>query len=185
MHGTTIAIMMIEPTGLENDTQPIWVAAIIRGPSGSGKSDLALRCLAQPLNAMFPASARRMGVHLVADDRTDLTLTPTVITARPPAAIAGLLEVRGLGIVVVPHVPAARLVLVVDLVTAAEVPRYPAEDWMQIGPATNAVKLPHYQVPPFELSSPLKLLLALARTALTGSPVGADAAKHHCLPEGQ
>jgi HPr kinase/phosphorylase len=192
MHGTTIAIMIGAEGHAEGlgDAQPAWVAAMICGPSGSGKSDLALRCLAQPLNAIFPASTLPLGVRLVADDQTDLIIAraahaKNAITARPPVSIAGLLEVRGLGIIAVPHVTAARLILVVDLVTAAEVQRYPADDWTQFGPATNAVELPHYQVAPFEASSPLKLLLALARTALTGSPVGADAAKHHCLPEGQ
>jgi HPr kinase/phosphorylase len=195
MHGTTIAIKM------GPDGQACWVAAMIRGPSGSGKSDLALRCLAQPLTAMFPLSAQQLGVQLVADDRTDLTVTSaatgaaTIVTAHAPTSIAGLLEVRGLGIVTVPHVPSARLILIADLVSATEVQRYPVDEstWGEsagggsawVDPISNVAKLPRYVMYPFEPSSPLKLLLALARTALTGSPVGADAAKHHCLPEGQ
>ncbi len=185
VHGTTIAIR----AAIGDDAQPTWVAAMIRGPSGSGKSDLALRCLVQPLNALFPAPAQALGVRLVADDRTVLAMTSpsaaTVVTASAPPSIAGLLEVRGLGVVAVPHIPEARLILIVDLVAPAEVTRYPALERTPIALISSVAELPRYVMTPFEVASPLKLLLALARTASTGCPVGADAAKHHCLPEGQ
>jgi HPr kinase/phosphorylase len=171
---------------------PTWVAALIRGASGSGKSDLALRCLAQPLNALFPSSARAFGARLVADDRTDLTTASgpsasavSVPVASAPASISGLLEVRGLGVVAVPQVSLARLILVVDLAPADLVPRYPDHATVSIGPDGHVSILPRVVVAPFEIASPLKLLLALVRTALNGTPVGSDATKHHYLPEGQ
>ncbi|HEY6438985.1 MAG TPA: HPr kinase/phosphatase C-terminal domain-containing protein [Acetobacteraceae bacterium] len=71
---------------------------LLIGPPGVGKSDLLLRLLAR-------------GFDLVADDRVDIDEG----IARPPPGLAGLLEVRGLGIVRVPHVGEARLALVVDL----------------------------------------------------------------------
>lgn len=59
---------------------------LIAGPSGSGKSDLALRLI-------------QGGARLVADDRPELILSGEAVVASAPAAIRGLLEVRGLGIV--------------------------------------------------------------------------------------
>jgi HPr kinase/phosphorylase len=78
-------------------------AVLLIGPPGVGKSDLVLRLLGR-------------GFDLVADDRVHIT--DGQIAA--PAALAGLLEVRGLGILRLPHVPSARLVLVADLTERAE-----------------------------------------------------------------
>lgn len=74
------------------------LGVLLRGPSGCGKSDLALRLL-------------RLDFTLVADDQ--VTLAGGIASA--PPALAGLLEVRGVGIVRLPHVDQTRLVLVVDL----------------------------------------------------------------------
>jgi HPr kinase/phosphorylase len=63
---------------------------LIRGRPGSGKSSLA-RCLIQSYGGM-----------LVADDRVELSIEGGLVVARPPAALAGLLEVRGAGIVRLP-----------------------------------------------------------------------------------
>jgi HPr kinase/phosphorylase len=71
---------------------------LLLGPPGSGKSDLALRLLDR-------------GFMLVADDRVEVEDG----VARPPPQLAGLLEVRGLGILRLPHVPSARLALAVEL----------------------------------------------------------------------
>jgi HPr kinase/phosphorylase len=71
---------------------------LLIGPAGAGKSDLLLRLLAR-------------GFDLVADDRVEIEHG----IARSPPALAGLLEVRGLGIVKLPHVPSAQLALVVEL----------------------------------------------------------------------
>ncbi len=80
---------------------------LLLGPPGSGKSGLVLRLLDH-------------GFSLVADDRVDIENG----IARAPAGLAGLLEVRGLGIVSLPHAREVRLALAVDL--AAAVPRLPA-----------------------------------------------------------
>jgi HPr kinase/phosphorylase len=189
VHGTTVALQL----GADQ-----WYAALIRGASGQGKSDLALRCLAQPLTDLLPVHIHGDRARLVADDRTDIAVyTPRagpIVTAGVPASIAGLLEVRGLGLIAVPYVAAARLVLVVDLAVSGDVPRHPEHDTAAISPigtiltqtaAPAVAVLPRISLCPFEASTPLKLLLAVARTVLTGSPVGADAAKPHCLPEGQ
>jgi HPr kinase/phosphorylase len=183
VHGTTVAIRPSDGPGP-------WVSALIRGRSGSGKSDLALRCLSLPQTPLTPFQVR-----LVADDRTDITIAaePDGTFASGPATIRGLLEVRGLGILAVPYLVSARLVLVVDLVDLP--PRYPdaTTALITLAQITNScpneksapsVRFPHLKLAPFEASAPLKLLLALARTAQNGTPVGADAAKPHHLPEG-
>jgi HPr kinase/phosphorylase len=79
---------------------------LLIGPPGAGKSDLLLRLLARNFD-------------LVADDRTDIIDG----VAQPVPALAGLLEVRGLGIVRLPYVASARLALVIELGQAA--PRMP------------------------------------------------------------
>jgi HPr kinase/phosphorylase len=76
---------------------------LLLGPAGSGKSDLVLRLL-------------DLGFSLVADDRVDIADG----MARPPAELAGLLEVRGLGIIRLNHVAPARLALAVSLDGAGE-----------------------------------------------------------------
>jgi serine kinase of HPr protein (carbohydrate metabolism regulator) len=94
---------------------------LIRGESGSGKSAAAL--------AMLDAAAESgMFAALVADDRVLLSQRSGRIVARPPATIAGLLEVRGLGVVRLPHEPAAVLRLVVDLVPTEQVQRLPDDE---------------------------------------------------------
>lgn len=85
---------------------------LLRGPSGRGKSDLALRLIDG-------------GARLVADDRVDLDEQGGVLTASSPEPIAGRLEVRGVGIVTVPAVAAAPLALVVELVRLEDLERLP------------------------------------------------------------
>ncbi len=75
---------------------------LLIGRSGAGKSDLALRLIGR-------------GAILVADDRCDMSVERDRLVARAPRTIAGLLEVRGVGIVTLPHAPRAAIALVVDL----------------------------------------------------------------------
>lgn len=128
-------------------------AVLIRGPSGAGKSDLALRCISLASLAHIPHRA-----ELVSDDQVRLHKVEGAIEVSPPESIAGLLEVRGLGVLTVPYRPRARLALVVDLVPAGEVPRYPLD-------ATSveylSVKLPLLRLAAFESSCPIKVILAL------------------------
>lgn len=75
---------------------------LILGPSGAGKSSLALRLMA-------------LGATLVADDRVDLRLGDGGLIASAPAALHGLIEARGAGILRATALEAARIALVVDL----------------------------------------------------------------------
>ena len=95
---------------------------LIRGAPGSGKSELALRLIDAPGFGIGDTLLRTM---LVADDQTALELRADGIWASAPAVIAGLLELRGRGILTVPIVASAKLALVVDLVPSAEINRMP------------------------------------------------------------
>lgn len=132
-------------------------AVLIRGASGAGKSDLALRCIAMPPLAHIPIRA-----ELISDDQVCLTLNDAAIEASAPPSIAGKIEVRGLGIVTLPCRPRARLVLVADLVPQAEVPRFPLD------PVTATYlgkEFPVVRLWAFEASAPIKLCLAVAGVA--------------------
>jgi serine kinase of HPr protein (carbohydrate metabolism regulator) len=127
-------------------------AALLRGASGSGKSDLALRFLALP-----PEGS--LGPRLVADDQMFVEACGDTLIASAPATLAGKIEVRGLGILAMEHLAAAELKLAVDLVPPADVPRMPPEIAQSLTLA--GVALPVLRLAPFEASAPLKLKLAL------------------------
>ncbi|KRA96781.1 hypothetical protein ASD83_17070 [Devosia sp. Root685] len=86
---------------------------LIRGPSGSGKSLLALYLL-----DVFDARGR--DAVLISDDRVDIESDGKTILLHAPATIAGLMELRGHGIVRRPYRTGIKLDLVVDLVPALE-----------------------------------------------------------------
>jgi HPr kinase/phosphorylase len=132
-------------------------AALLRGASGAGKSDLALRFLAL-------ASEGDRAPTLIADDQVWIEDgTSGELLASAPPTLAGKIEVRGLGILETPHLAQGRLVLVVDLVSDAEVPRMPPDPPETVTIA--GVALPRLALAPFEPSSPLKLKLALLQAA--------------------
>ena len=81
-------------------------AVLIQGPSGSGKSGLAL-ALVEP--GVLPFA------RLIADDRAMVEAMHGRLLVRPPQALAGQIEVRGLGIRHLPHEPVAVVGLLVDL----------------------------------------------------------------------
>lgn len=128
-------------------------AALIRGPAGAGKSDLALRCLMQPATPLVPQTA-----VLIADDQVLVTPEGDRLTLTCPPTIRGLMEVRGIGLMPVPLRDSAELALIVDLVSSGEIERLPEPDEQTdlFGIAVRRIKLT-----PFEASAPLKLLLAL------------------------
>lgn len=120
-------------------------AVILRGPSGSGKSDMALRMI------------HAEGATLVADDWVELTQTATGLLASPPTILEGLLEVRGLGLLKQPFVSGIPVKLIVDLVERADMPRLPEPDFEVIMES----KLPKMKISSFDSTSPLKICWAL------------------------
>ena len=132
------------------------VCALIRGPSGSGKSDLALRFLTSSHAGLAPR-------RLIADDQARVTRDDARLIASAPASIAGLIEVRGVGVVSMPSLASATLVLLADCVTPDEVPRLPPKPL----PSELVLGLPVARIAlaPFEASAPDKLALVLASLA--------------------
>jgi serine kinase of HPr protein (carbohydrate metabolism regulator) len=82
---------------------------LLRGPSGAGKSVLALALLDR-------WEGRGLTALLVSDDRVDVAVDGVGLTMQAPPAIAGLIELRGRGIVRRSHLDGVRLHLVIDLV---------------------------------------------------------------------
>jgi serine kinase of HPr protein (carbohydrate metabolism regulator) len=112
-------------------------AVLIRGPSGAGKSRLALELIA----------AARCGqlrfARLVGDDRVRLESAGGRLLVRPADTLAGLIELRGTGILRLEHEPCAVVGLVVDL-DAADAERLPEHRQIQI----DGIKLPRLAVAP-------------------------------------
>ena len=116
---------------------------VLRGPPGSGKSDLALRLIDG-------------GAGLVADDRIELDAAAGELFASAPAAIKGLLEVRGLGVARVPGLERVRVAVVVDLVAADAIERLPEQATCEL----LGVSVPRVRVEPFAASACAKVRLA-------------------------
>ncbi|KKW93125.1 MULTISPECIES: HPr kinase/phosphorylase [Sphingobium] len=123
-------------------------AVLLCGPSGMGKSDLALRLIDR-------------GAVLVSDDYTRVLAIEGRLFARAPDRIVGMMEVRGLGLVDMPHADNAPVALAVDLSDAVE--RMPLEPAMR---AMAGVDVPVVQLAPFEASAPIKVELALRNMGL-------------------
>lgn len=126
-------------------------AVLLTGRSGAGKSDLALRLIDR-------------GWSLVSDDYTHVVAVDGAVVASPPATIAGRIEIRGIGIVALPHRPTARVVLRCDLDRPVE--RMPAHRTETVA----GVALPCFALSGLEPSAPLKLermlhMILQARTA--------------------
>ncbi len=107
---------------------------MMTGPSGSGKSALALQLMA-------------LGAELVADDRTRLALRDDWPWALAPARLAGVIEARGVGLIAARFRPGAPLRLIVDMSTV-ETTRLPEpETEMVLGqpiPRIRRVDGPHF-----------------------------------------
>ncbi|MGH6953596.1 MAG: HPr kinase/phosphorylase [Alphaproteobacteria bacterium] len=129
------------------------IGVLLRGPPGSGKSDLALRLIDG-------------GARLVADDRCVLKRERGRIMLSVPPAIAGLLEVRGVGVVAVALTGTARLGLVVDLVADGRVARLPGRARCRY----LGVPLARLALAPFEASAAAKVRLAARRAARETGP---------------
>lgn len=145
--GTADGASLVYGTCVARDAR----AALLRGRSGSGKSDLALRFL--ELDASRHA--------LVSDDQVRAWAVGDRVHVSAPPAITGLIEVRGVGILRLLAKDSAELCLVVDLVPDHDVPRLPAEppEMAEIA----GIPVPRLRLSAFEPSAPIKLRFALER----------------------
>lgn len=132
--------------GLPKDT-----GVLLLGDSGSGKSDLALRMLER-------------GAMLVSDDRTELFIEDGELWASPPTPLVGLLEIRGIGILKLPHAARARVSIAV-LLSGNDVPRLPEHECYD-PPAKLACPLPArprlFRLSAWQASAPAKVAAAAA-----------------------
>jgi HPr kinase/phosphorylase len=116
------------------------IGVLIRGASGSGKSDLALRLI-------------DLGAELVADDYCELSTEAGLLYARAPTALVGKLEIRGCGIVELPYREIATLGLIVELSKPEHIERMPETTTTTI----ENISLPVLKLDPFTASAAHKV----------------------------
>ncbi len=120
---------------------------LLQGPSAAGKSDLALRLIAD-------------GARLVSDDYTDIDIQDGRLVATGPEPIRGLLEIRGLGILCMDadaRVEHASVAALIELVAPEEVERLPNSSSTMV----LSVPVPTFHLTPFEASAVAKVRLAV------------------------
>ena len=123
---------------------------LLLGASGSGKSDLLLRLIDR-------------GFALVADDRVVIEAGQ----AAPPPALAGLIEIRGLGLLRLPHVAPVPLALALALDEAASLLAEPAargdagERRLPRPRRHRTLGVPMLRIAPFDASAALRVEIAL------------------------
>lgn len=138
-------VARLEPSG--------WRGALIKGPSGSGKSDLALRAI-------------DAGWSLVADDRTLLWTSGGRLYGRAAPALDGLVEARGLGVVgerARAFAPVCLVVCCTDGASIERMPEFQAETLLGLA-------IPRIELAPREASATAKLARALCRLGLRPQP---------------
>jgi len=118
-------------------------AVLIEGLSGSGKSDLTLRLIDR-------------GAQLVSDDYVFIRREGTRLLASAPPLLAGKIEVRGLGIIDMPHIDDVPIALIVSV-------GEPVERLPEDGRAQNliGIQMPHVALAALEQSAPIKVEQAL------------------------
>jgi HPr kinase/phosphorylase len=124
------------------------LAVLLRGASGAGKSDLALRLIDG-------------GAKLIGDDQVMLTAEGGWLRAGGHPAIKRLIEVRGVGVIAVPVIAAAPVALLIDLVAPGQVARLP-EPAFEI---LLGARVPRLALAGLEASAPAKVRFAVAALA--------------------
>jgi len=139
-------------------------AVLIRGPSGAGKSRLAFDLILAGRAGQLPPAV------LVGDDRVHLDTVAGQLWVRPARELAGLIEVRGLGIRHCDFVGEAVVGLVVDL-AASDAERLPQPEALSI--CLNGVSLPRIPIGAAYVPLPL-IAAALTTTSSSGSVQPSD-----------
>lgn len=124
-------------------------AVLIEGQSGAGKSDLALRLIDR-------------GATLVSDDYTILVRSGHLLVATPPPTIAGKIEVRGLGIIDMPHLDRIPVAMLIELTDDVE--RMPLDSEKR---RIAGIDVPVITLNGHHASGPIKVEMALKRLVPT------------------
>ena len=132
-------------------------AVLVRGPCGSGKSRLAFELILAGRAGQVPPAI------LVGDDRVYLDTSGGKLIVRSVAELAGLIEIRGLGVRRIEHVGEAPVGLVVDL-GAEEAQRMPAAEALTTW--IDGVEIPRI---PVDLRYPPLPLIVAALTTTDGA----------------
>jgi HPr kinase/phosphorylase len=121
---------------------------LIRGASGSGKSDLVLRLIDAE---GFGIGAKPWRAHLIADDQVIVEKRGSKVYMKPPVILAGKLEMRGLGIVDLAWVENIALSLVVDLMPHKNIDRLPEDFDLQV--EILGINIPRLMIDPAQNSA--------------------------------
>ncbi len=149
IHATSVAL----GPALQQFGGPDGFAVLLTGEPGSGKSDVALRLIAE-------------GGRLISDDQTSLSTDGSVLFAQGVDNILGQIEIRGIGIIKLDHAPKAPIALVVNLDRSAAPERLPeATLYAPPAPLTASRLPPLVTMHPFEASTTAKIAAAAAAAA--------------------
>ena len=130
------------------------IGVLLRGPPGAGKSDLGLRLI-------------EAGARLVADDRVRVAVEEGVLQASAPEEIAGLMELRGIGLARLPNIPRVSIYLVVDLSLSGMPERLPLKAWWEC----FGVRVRRVEIAPFEQTAVAKIRIAAYDASGCADPV--------------
>jgi len=123
---------------------------VLRGEPGAGKSDLAF-CLIERYG--IAGRAEPAAACLIGDDYLNVWREQDALIGAAPETISGKIELRGIGIVTLPHVARARLELVIDLVARDAVERLPEPGRTEIA----GIDLPCFRLHAFDASTAAKI----------------------------
>jgi len=148
---------MADPALLHGSCVSVGEAGVLLlGPPGSGKSDLTLRLIDQ---LGYGISGALKHAQLVADDQVMVTLEDGRLVASAPPTIAGCMEIRGLGLVGLPHRSQVVLALAVRLNARQSIERLPDMEKNRF--EILGTSLPMVLIDPASASAPARIRAAL------------------------
>lgn len=122
------------------------IGVLIRGPTGCGKSDLALRLIDE-------------GAKLISDDYTEISNENFILVAKAPKNIRGLLEIRGIGVVKIKSNYRVKLSAIINLVKVDQIERMPEERKVNL----CDVNIPVFFLNAYEASSVAKVRIIIRK----------------------